>query len=209
MLPPSLLPTHTYVRRTLSYDIIYRLVEGLGVTVASALPPVVKDTIIGSAEVLQTFSIGGANPVAGCRVKDGVVKRNSQLKLLRKGEVVAVSESGADSMKHFKDDVTTAKAGTEFAISFAVRLCDLFPLSLCSASEENNARSAPSSPLHRATLTASRLCEGGGRAAASAVQSLLARARSHARVRMHIYTRPRLPARSCRECRRMATKRGT
>ena len=108
--------------RALSYDIIYRLVEGLGVTVANALPPVVKDTVIGSAEVLQTFSIGGKNPVAGCRVKEGTIKRNSQLKLLRKGTVVAVSESGADSMKHFKDDVTTAKAGTEFAISFAVSL---------------------------------------------------------------------------------------
>ena len=41
------------------YDIIYRLVEGLGSTVAKALPPVAKDTIIGAADVLQTFKIGG------------------------------------------------------------------------------------------------------------------------------------------------------
>lgn len=99
-----------------NYDVIYSLLDGVKEHMASSLDPIVVENQIGYANVLQVFPIGnGKVHAAGCRVEDGTIRRGSTIRVVRNGEEVA-RKTNAVSMKHFSDDVSEAKQGTEFAI---------------------------------------------------------------------------------------------
>jgi translation initiation factor IF-2 len=79
------------------------------------LAPERKETVLGMVEVRNVFKISKVGTVAGCMVTEGMVKRGSQVRLIRGGVVVHTGE--LDSLKRFKDDVKEVKAGFECGLS--------------------------------------------------------------------------------------------
>ncbi len=96
------------------YSIIYRMTEDIDKALKGMLEPVQKETVIGKAEVKQTFRITKVGTVAGCRVLQGEFRRNGQVRVIRAGEKVHQGEVA--SLKHEKDDVREVREGFEFGI---------------------------------------------------------------------------------------------
>ena len=67
--------------------------------------------ILGEAEVLETFKISGVGTIAGCIVRNGVIRRSSKVRVLR--DAVEVYTGSLASLKRFKDDVREVKDGLE------------------------------------------------------------------------------------------------
>ena len=78
------------------------------------LEPTKEEVVIGTVEIRQTFKISKVGTIAGCFVKDGLVKRKSQVRVLRDGIVLA--DTTIDELKRHKDDVTEVKFGYECGI---------------------------------------------------------------------------------------------
>ena len=75
------------------------------------LEPVFKETHLGRAEVRDTFRVKGAGMIAGCYVVDGILKRDSDVRVLREGVVAYTGK--ISSLRRFKDDVNEVRAGFE------------------------------------------------------------------------------------------------
>jgi len=97
------------------YNIIYDAVDELKAAVSGMLAPERKETVLGMVEVRNVFKISKVGTVAGCMVTEGMIKRGSQVRLLRGGVVVHTGE--LDSLKRFKDDVKEVKSGFECGLS--------------------------------------------------------------------------------------------
>ena len=97
------------------YNIIYDAVDDLKAAITGMLAPERKETVLGMVEVRNVFRISKVGTVAGCMVTEGVVKRGSQVRLIRGGVVVHTGE--LDSLKRFKDDVKEVKSGFECGLS--------------------------------------------------------------------------------------------
>jgi translation initiation factor IF-2 len=95
------------------YRIIYELIDDIDRAVKGLIEPVTLEVVDGHAEVRAIFRVRGGR-IAGCAVTDGVVRRNSLLRVLRDGEVVHTSRTS--SLRHFKDDVREVTAGLECGI---------------------------------------------------------------------------------------------
>ena len=95
------------------YDIIYVLIEDIEVAVKGLMEPVFQDVIDGHAEVRATFKVRGGK-ISGCMVTDGLVRRNSLVRVLRDG--VMTHESRVSSLRRFKDDVREVANGLECGI---------------------------------------------------------------------------------------------
>jgi translation initiation factor IF-2 len=93
------------------YDIIYRMIEDIEKALNGMLEPVEKETVLGHAEVRKVFRISKVGVIAGCYVVDGEIRRNTRGKVLRDGEVVAISE--ISSIKHLQEDVREIRQGFE------------------------------------------------------------------------------------------------
>ena len=78
------------------------------------LDPVFKETVIGNAEVRQTFKISNVGTIAGCYVTTGKVARNAGVRLLRNN--VVVYEGKLISLKRMKDDAKEVAAGYECGV---------------------------------------------------------------------------------------------
>ncbi|MGA1987044.1 MAG: translation initiation factor IF-2 [Candidatus Sulfotelmatobacter sp.] len=99
------------------HSIIYELQDEIKRAMTGLLEPTIKETYQGRAEVLETFRIPKVGTIAGCRVTDGVVKNNSEVRLLRDGVVVFKGKVG--SLRRFKDDAKEVTNGMECGISIA------------------------------------------------------------------------------------------
>jgi translation initiation factor IF-2 len=97
------------------YDIIYRLTEDIEKALKGMLEPEEKEVVIGHAEVRATFRISKIGMVAGCRVTDGEIRRNSNIRVMRRGEPVYTGH--ISSLKHLQDDVREVRTGFECGIS--------------------------------------------------------------------------------------------
>ena len=97
------------------YNIIYDAVDELKAAVNGMLAPERKESVLGMVEVRNVFKISKVGTVAGCMVTEGLVKRSSQVRLIRAGVVLHTGE--LDSLKRFKDDVKEVKAGFECGLS--------------------------------------------------------------------------------------------
>lgn len=97
------------------YNIIYDAVDEIKAALGGMLAPERREKVIGQVEIRQVFRISKVGSVAGCMVLDGVVKRGSQIRLLRDNVVVWTGE--LDSLKRFKDDVREVKGGFECGLS--------------------------------------------------------------------------------------------
>jgi len=99
------------------HSIIYELQDEIKRAMSGLLEPTIKETYQGRAEVLETFRIPKVGTVAGCRVSDGLIKRDSEVRLLRDNVVIFKGKVG--SLRRFKDDASEVRNGMECGISIA------------------------------------------------------------------------------------------
>ena len=99
------------------HSIIYELQDEIKRAMTGLLEPTIKETYQGRAEVLETFRIPKVGMIAGCRVSDGLIKRDSQVRLLRDNTVVFTGKGA--SLRRFKDDASQVTNGMECGISIA------------------------------------------------------------------------------------------
>jgi len=97
------------------YNIIYEAVDEVKAALGGMLSPEKKESAIGLVEIREVFRISKVGSVAGCYVLDGIIKRNSKIRLLRDDVVIFTGE--LDSLKRFKDDVKEVKANFECGLS--------------------------------------------------------------------------------------------
>ena len=99
------------------HSIIYELQDEIKRAMTGLLEPTIKETYQGRAEVRETFRIPKVGTVAGCYVVDGIIKRDSEVRLLRDNVVVFKGKVG--SLRRFKDDANEVRNGMECGISIA------------------------------------------------------------------------------------------
>ena len=97
------------------YSIIYKAIEEIKLAMEGMLSPDIEEKITGSAEVRETFDISKIGTIAGCFVLDGVIKRNSKVRVIRDGIVIHTGTLG--SLKRFKDDVKEVKNNYECGLN--------------------------------------------------------------------------------------------
>ncbi len=99
------------------HSIIYELQDEIRLAMMGLLEPTFKENYQGRAEVLNIFKIPKVGTIAGCRVLDGVIRRDSEIKVVRDGEQIFKGKIG--SLKRFKDDAREVTNGMECGIGIA------------------------------------------------------------------------------------------
>jgi translation initiation factor IF-2 len=95
------------------YAIIYELIDQVKEAMAGMLDPVMKDVVVGSAEVRKIFELSKGAPVAGCMVTMGRIVRGKVRVMRRKG---LIYEGVTQSLRRFQDEVNEVRAGMECGI---------------------------------------------------------------------------------------------
>jgi translation initiation factor IF-2 len=98
------------------YNIIYDLVDDVKKAMSGLLPPTLRETMLGNAQIQEVFKVSKVGNVAGCRVTDGTVERGANVRLIR--DNVVVHEGKLSQLKRFKDDVKEVSAGMECGMAF-------------------------------------------------------------------------------------------
>jgi translation initiation factor IF-2 len=97
------------------YNIIYDAVDEVKLAMSGMLAPEKREEIIGMVEIREVYTISRIGTVAGCMVTDGLVRRDSQVRLLRDN---VVHWSGhLESLRRFKDDVREVKSGFDCGVT--------------------------------------------------------------------------------------------
>jgi translation initiation factor IF-2 len=99
------------------HSIIYELQDEIKRAMTGLLDPVLKETYQGRADVKEIFRIPKMGTIAGCQVSDGIIKRDSEVRLLR--DSVQVFKGKVGSLRRFKDDASEVRNGMECGISIA------------------------------------------------------------------------------------------
>ena len=99
------------------YSVIYKAIEEVKDAMEGLLAPEIKEEITGTAEVLQTYHISKVGTIAGAIVRDGKIKRNNKVRVIRDGIVIYTGDLG--SLKRFKDDVKEVVSGYDCGLSVA------------------------------------------------------------------------------------------
>ncbi|MFG0319386.1 MAG: translation initiation factor IF-2 [Planctomycetota bacterium JB042] len=94
-----------------SYQIIYELIDDMKAAMEGMLSPIQKEEVVGHVEIREVFKVSRLGSIAGCRVQDGVIRRNSRIRVTRDGRILHTGT--LDSLKRFKDDVREVKEGME------------------------------------------------------------------------------------------------
>ena len=109
------------------HSIIYELQDEMQKAMLGLLDAVYRENYEGRAEVLNVFKITKVGQIAGCTVRDGQIKRDMQVRVLREG--AEVWKGKIASLKRFKDDVADVRQGMECGIDLAgfkdIRVGDL------------------------------------------------------------------------------------
>ena len=98
------------------YNIIYDLVDDVKKAMSGLLPPTLRETMLGNAQILEIFNISKVGKIAGCKVTDGVVERGANVRLIR--DNVVIHEGKLSQLKRFKDDVREVGTGMECGMAF-------------------------------------------------------------------------------------------
>ncbi|HLB58870.1 MAG TPA: EF-Tu/IF-2/RF-3 family GTPase, partial [Bdellovibrionota bacterium] len=96
------------------YRVIYEAVQDIKGAMEGLLAPLIREQVVGRAEVRETFSVPKVGVIAGCSVSEGKVTRNSKVRLLR--DNVVIHEGNVGSLKRFKEDAREVKEGFECGI---------------------------------------------------------------------------------------------
>ena len=97
------------------YSIIYDAINDIRDAMSGLLSPDVKEEITCTIEVRETFKISKVGTIAGCMVMDGIITRNTRVRVVRDGVVQYTGELG--SLKRFKDDVREVKKGLDCGLN--------------------------------------------------------------------------------------------
>ncbi|MBT4950778.1 MAG: translation initiation factor IF-2 [Pelagibacteraceae bacterium] len=98
------------------YSIIYELIDDVKNLLSGLLTPDISEKITGNVEIREVFNISKIGNIAGCMVKDGIVSRNTQVRLLR--DNVVIHTGNLASLKRFKEEVKEVKSGFECGVMF-------------------------------------------------------------------------------------------
>lgn len=93
------------------YNIIYDAIDDVKAAMGGMLSPEEKEQVTGTVEIRQVISVSKVGNIAGCMVTDGVVKRDSHVRLIRNNVVIHTGE--LSSLKRYKDDVKEVRMGFE------------------------------------------------------------------------------------------------
>ncbi len=96
------------------YSIIYELIDDVKNLLSGLLKPDISEKITGNVEIREVFNISKIGNIAGCMVKDGVVFRNSKIRILR--DNIVIHTGLLASLKRFKEEVKEVKSGFECGI---------------------------------------------------------------------------------------------
>ncbi len=96
------------------YDVIYRVTEDIEKALNGLLEPEYKQVVLGRAEVRAVFKIGKLGNIAGCIVRDGELRRNAKVHVVRQGK--PEFEGEISSLKHEKEDVREVQKGFECGV---------------------------------------------------------------------------------------------
>jgi len=99
------------------YSIIYDAIEEIKAAMEGMLSPEIKEDIIATLEIRETFKITKVGTIAGCIVREGKILRTSKIRIIRDGIVIHTGELG--SLKRFKDDVKEVATGYECGLDVA------------------------------------------------------------------------------------------
>jgi translation initiation factor IF-2 len=97
------------------HTVIYEVMDEMKKAMTGLLEPTFKETVVGKAEVLQTFRVAKVGTVAGTMVSDGRLSRSSSVRLLR--DNVVIHTGRISSLRRFKDDVAEVRSGLECGVS--------------------------------------------------------------------------------------------
>ncbi|QXW91230.1 translation initiation factor IF-2 [Neisseria perflava] len=93
------------------YNIIYDAIDDVKAAMSGMLSPEEKEQVTGTVEIRQVISVSKVGNIAGCMVTDGVVKRDSHVRLIRNNVVIHTGE--LSSLKRYKEDVKEVRMGFE------------------------------------------------------------------------------------------------
>jgi translation initiation factor IF-2 len=96
------------------YQVIYEAVDDVKKALAGLLRPEIKETVTGTAEVRNVFTLSKAGTVAGCLVVSGTIQRSAKARLVRNNDVLF--DGRFASLKRFKEDVREVQSGFECGI---------------------------------------------------------------------------------------------
>lgn len=103
-----------------TYSIIYNAIEEVKSAMEGMLEPTIQEKIVANVEIREVFKFDKA-VVAGCYVRDGKIKRDSKVRLIRDGIVIYPTGEGANaelgSLKRFKDDAKEVQSGMECGLT--------------------------------------------------------------------------------------------
>jgi len=97
-----------------TYRVIYDAIDDIKAALSGLLKPEQRERILGEAEVRQTFRVPKLGVVAGSYVRNGVIRRNASVRLVRDGVIVYDGKIG--SLRRFKDDAAEVREGFECGI---------------------------------------------------------------------------------------------
>lgn len=98
------------------HNVVYRITDEIRDILSGKLAPERRENFIGYADVIALFTVGKGVKVAGCRVTEGVIKRDAFVRLLRDNVVIYDGKIGV--LKREKNEVKEVTVGTEFGMSF-------------------------------------------------------------------------------------------
>jgi translation initiation factor IF-2 len=96
------------------YNVIYNVVDDVRAMLEGHLAPTLQENSLGTAEIREVFNVTRVGKVAGCMVTDGMIRRDSKVRLLR--DSVVVHEGNLGTLRRFKDDVREVQNGYECGI---------------------------------------------------------------------------------------------
>jgi translation initiation factor IF-2 len=104
-----------------TYSIIYEAIDEVKLAMEGMLEPTKEEQIKGLVDVRETFKISKVGIIAGCYVLEGIIDKNSYIRVIRDGIVVFPNKENQNisvsSLKRFKNDVKEVKAGMECGLT--------------------------------------------------------------------------------------------
>jgi translation initiation factor IF-2 len=97
------------------HSIIYKVEEEIRAAMIGMLDAIEKEVVLGKALVQETFKVSRVGTIAGCRVTEGIIRRQAKARLIRDG--VVIWDGDIATLKRFKDDVNEVREGFECGIS--------------------------------------------------------------------------------------------
>lgn len=98
-----------------AYSVIYKAIEEIRAAIEGMLSPDIEEKIVSNLEIRDVFKITKVGTIAGCMVLDGIITRNTRVRVIRDGIVIYTGNLG--SLKRYKDDVKEVKTGYECGLN--------------------------------------------------------------------------------------------